>query len=341
MMNSHNGFRFSNVRRRLLVAGAAWPALAWAGAARAQAPAKIRRIGLLSPYLPSDSAVWYQAFQLAMRDHGWIEGKNLSIEYRYAEGKIERVPDLAADLIRLKVDVIVTAITTDALTAQKAAKAIPAIPIVTAAASDPVATGLAESLARPGGNVTGLSQMSYQLAGKRLELLKDMIPKLSRVAVLWTPSAGSTLIWKEIQLPAQQLGLQLHSLEVRSANGFAKAFEDATKARDGALLLVASPVIVTNLKQIADLAAKSRLPSIFQWSEFADAGGLATFGPDRADLFRRAATFVDKILKGAKPGDLPFEQPTKFEMVLNMKTAKALGLTIPQNVLFRASRVIE
>ena len=195
--------------------------------------------------------------------------------------------------------------------------------------------GLVESLARPGGNVTGLSQMSPELAGKRLELLKEMVPKLSRVAVLWNPqSAASTLNWKELQLPARQLGIQLHSLEVRSPDDFDKAFEDATRARAGALFITADPVIATNLKRIADLAAKSRLPSIFQWSEFADAGGLVAYGPDRADLFRRAATFVDKILKGAKPGDLPVEQPTKFELVINMKTAKALGITIPQSVRF-------
>ena len=194
------------------------------------------------------------------------------------------------------------------------------------AAGDPVASGLVESLARPGGNVTGLSQMPPELAGKRLELLKEMVPKLSRVAVLWNPqSASSTLTWKEIQLPARQLGIQLHSLEVRSPNDFDKAFEDATRARAGALVILPDPVITTNLKRIADLAAKSRLPSIFQFSEFADAGGLVTYGPDRADLFRRAATYVDKILKGAKPGDLPVEQPTKFELVINLKTAKALG----------------
>ncbi len=169
-----------------------------------------------------------------------------------------------------------------------------------------------------------------------------MVPKLSRVAVLWNPQgAGSTLSWKEIQLPARQLGIQLHSLEVRSPNDFDKAFEDATRARAGALFIMPDPVITTNLKRIADLAAKSRLPSIFQFSEFADAGGLVAYGPDRADLYRRAATYVDKILKGAKPGDLPIEQPTKFELVVNMKTAKALGITIPQSVLFRADRVIE
>ena len=184
--------------------------------------------------------------------------------------------------------------------------------------------------------------MTAELGGKRLELLTELVPRLSRVAVLWNPQGvGSPLYWKEIQLPARQLGIQLHSLEVRSSNDFDQAFADATSARAGALFVTGDPVITTNLRRIAGLAAKSRLPSIFQWSEFADAGGLVTYGPDRADLWRRAATYVDKILKGAKPGDLPIDRATRFELVINLKTAKALGITIPQSVLFRADRVIE
>jgi putative ABC transport system substrate-binding protein len=211
-----------------------------------------------------------------------------------------------------------------------------------AVGGDPVALGLGESLARPGGNVTGLSQMLQAVSGKRLELLKEMVPKLSRVAVLWNPqSASATLNWKENQQPARQLGIQLHSLEVRSPNELDKAFEAATRARAGALAILPDPVISTNLKRIVDFAATSRLPSIYHGWEFADAGGLVTFGPDRADLFRRAATYVDKILRGTKPGDLPVEQPTKLELVVNLKTAKALGITIPQSVLIRADRVIE
>ena len=325
-------------RRELLIALGAG-ALAWAGAARAQAPVKVRRIGLLSPLSPSDTALWHQAFRLGLRDLGWVEGKNISIEYRYAEGRSDRLPDLAADLVRLKVEVIVVPAATAALAAQKATKAIP---IVVAAAGDPVATGLVESLARPGGNITGLSQMGPELVGKRLELLTEMVPKLSRVAVLWNPQgAASTLYWKELQPPARQLGVQLHSLEVRSLNDFDQAFEDATRVRAGALFITGHPVFTTNLKRIAGLAAKSRLPSIFHFSEFADAGGLATYGPDRADMFRRAATYVDKILKGAKPGDLPVELPTRFELVVNLKTAKALGITIPQSLLVRADQVIQ
>ena len=325
-----------STRRAFLLAAAAWPALAWAGAVRAQAPPTVRRIGLLSGSSPS---VTYQAFRLGLRDLGWVEGKNLSIEYRHAEGRHDRLPDLAADLVRLKVDVIVTTVTSDSLAAQKATRAIP---IVMVAAGDPVANGLIESLARPGGNVTGLSQMLQELSGKRLELLKEMVPKLSRVAVLWNPqSASATLNWKENQQPARQLGIQLHSLEVRSPNDFDQAFADATRARAGALAILPDPVISTNLKRIVDFAAKSRLPSIYQSSEFADAGGLVTYGPDRADLFRRAAAYVDKILKGAKPGDLPIEQPTKFELVINMKTAKALGIKVPNSILVRADKVIE
>ena len=327
-----------NRRRQLLIAlGGA--ALACAGAVHAQAQARIRRIGFLSPYSPADAALGLQAFRLGLGDLGWVEGRNISIEYRYSEGRNDRLPDLAADLVRLRVELIVASVTVDSGAAQRATRAIP---IVTAGAVDPVGAGLVESLARPGGNVTGLSQMGPELAGKRLELLTEIVPRLSRVAVLWNPEGEiSQLTWKELQLPARQRGVQLHSLEVRCPAEFDQAFEDAPRARAGALFLIQAPVIVTNLRRIADFAARSRLPSIFQGSEFADAGGLLSYGPDRADLFRRAATFVDKILKGAKPGDLPIERPTKFELVINLKTAKTLGLVIPQSVQFRADRVIE
>ena len=326
-------------RRRELLIALGVAALAWAGAVRAQAPSTLRRIGMLSGFSPSGYAPSYQAFRLGLRDLGWVEGKNISIEYRHAEGRHDRLPELAADLVRLKVDVIVTAATSDALAAQRATKAIP---IVMVAAGNPVANGLVESLARPGGNVTGLSQMLQEVSGKRLELLKEMVPKLSRVAVLWNPnSASATLNWEENQQPARQLGIQLHSLEVRSPNELDKAFEAATRARADALAILPDPVISTNLERIVDFAAKSRLPSIYQRSEFADDGGLVAYGPDFADLFRRAAIYVDKILKGTKPGDLPVDQPTKLELVVNLKTAKAIGITIPQSVLFRADKVIE
>ena len=307
--------------------------------AQAQQAKKVPRIGLLSPFSPSATAIWHQAFRQGLRDLGWVEGKSISIEYRYAEGKADRLPDLAAELVRLKVDVIVAAVNTDAVAAKKATKTIP---IVMASAGDPVALGLVESLARPGGNITGLSQIAPELAGKRLELLKEMVPHLSRVAVLWNPQGTtSPLSWKESQLPARELGLRLHSIEVRSPNNLDKAIEDATKARAGALAIMPDPLFAGNLKRIADLAAKSRLPSIFHLTEFVDSGGLVAYGVDRPDQFRRAATYVDKILKGAKPADLPVEQPIKFELVINLKTAKQIGLTIPPNVLARADRVIK
>jgi putative ABC transport system substrate-binding protein len=307
--------------------------------AGAQQAGKIPRIGLLSPFSPSATEPWHQAFRHGLRDLGWVEGQNISIEYRYAEGRRDRLPDLAADLVRLKVDIIVVDSTSPAVAAKNATRAIP---IVVASGSDTVASGLVKSLARPGGNITGLDQMAPELGGKRLELLKEIVPTLSRVAVLWNPqNPASTLNWKELQLPARQLGVQLHSLEVRSPGDFDKAFEEVTRARAGALAIMPDPVFVTNLKRIADLAAQSRLPSIFHLREFVDSGGLVAYGPDRADLFRRAATYVDKILKGANPSDLPVEQPTKFELVINLKTAKALGLTIPQSLLLRTDQVIQ
>jgi putative tryptophan/tyrosine transport system substrate-binding protein len=309
--------------------------------AEAQQPKKVPRIGLLSSFSPSVTALWHEAFRQGLRDLGWVEGKNISIEYRYAEGRNDRLPELAADLVRLKVDIIVAAVTQDVRAAENATEVIP---IVMASPADPVAAGLVDSLARPGGNITGLSQMAPDMAGKRLELLKEIVPRLSRIAVLWnpqSPASGSPLSWKEIQLPARELGVKLHSLEVRSSNDFGKAFEDATKAHAGALAIMPDPLFAGNLKRIADLAAKSRLPSIFHLTEFADSGGLVTYGPDRSDMYRRAATYVDKILKGRKPADLPVEQPTKFELVINLKAAKQIGLTIPPNVLARADKVIK
>jgi putative ABC transport system substrate-binding protein len=308
-------------------------------AVEAQQAARVVRIGLLSSFSPSATEIWHQAFRQGLRDLGWVEGRNLTIEYRYAEGRIDRLPYLVAELVRLKVDLIVTSVTPDALAAKNATRDIP---IVMAAAGDVTVTGLVESLARPGGNITGLSQMNPELVGKRLELLKEIVPNLSRVAVLWNPEDRiSTLTWNEIQLPARGLGIELHSLEVRSSRDIGKAFEGAGRVRAGALAIMPSPVFVTNLRSLAELAVKNRLPSIFHVPDFVSAGGLVTYGPNRSDLFRRAAIYVDRILKGAKPADLPIEQPTKFELLINLKTAKALGLTIPQSVLGRADQVIE
>ena len=302
---------------------------------RAQVPTKVRRIGLLSTFSASAAARWLQALREGLRDLGWVEGRNITIEYRSAEGKSDRLPDLAADLVRQKVDVIIVS---DAPAAQEASRAIPVVMVV----GEPFEFGLAASLARPGGNLTGLTSMTPQLAGKRLELLKEIVPKLARVAVLWNPqNPASMLTWKETELPARQLGIELQSLEVRSPNDFDKAFEDATRGRVGALFVMQDPMIGSNLKRIADVAARHHLPSMFHRSEFPRVGGLASYGIDRADLFRRAAAYVDKILKGAKPSELPIEQATRFEFVINLKTAKTLALTIPQSVLQRADEVIQ
>src|SRR5215813_8858118 len=307
--------------------------------ADAQQSPKIPQIGILSPYSASDSAVWHQAFRQGLSKFGWIEGKNISIEYRYSEGKDDRLPALAAELVRLKVDVIVTSITPDTLAAKNATTTIP---IVMASVADPVGSGFADSLARPGGNITGQTNIAPELSGKWLELLKDTVPKLTRVAVLWNPEGViSPLGWKESQLPARALGLQLYSMEVRSSDDFDKAFKDATRARVGAVDIVPNALISRNQKRIAALAVKSRLPSIYGLTDFVNFGGLMAYGPDRSDLFRRAATYVDKILKGTKAADLPVERPMKFELAINLKTAKQIGLTIPQSVLFRADRVIK
>ncbi|HEY6198711.1 MAG TPA: ABC transporter substrate-binding protein, partial [Candidatus Binatia bacterium] len=268
-----------------------------------------------------------------------IEGKNIAVEYRFAEGKNDRLPALAADLVRLKVDVIVTAVNTDTLAARNATKTIP---IVMASAGDPVGFGLVDSLAHPGGNVTGLSQIAPELSGKRLELLKEIVPNLSRVAALWNPKGTtSPITWKESQSPAHELGLRLQSIEVVRPEDFNNAIEEAKKGRAGALAILPDPLFAGNLPRLAELASKNRLPSVFHLVEFVDAGGLLAYGPDRSDMYRRAATYVDKILKGAKPADLPVEQPTKFELVINLKAAKQIGLTIPPNVLARADRVIK
>ena len=280
---------------------------------------KNARIGLLSPFSRSATALWHEAFRQGLHNLGWIEGKNILIEYRYADGRAEILPELAADLVRLKVDVIVASISTDALAVRDATRTIP---IVMASGGDPIASGLAESLARPGGNITGLSQLAPALGAKRLELLKESVPALFRIAVLWNPrnpASSSTLSWNEMQGPARQLGVQLHSLEVQSSTEFDQAFESATKAGAGALVITPDPLFAGNVKQIADRATKNRLPSIFHLREFAESGGLMSYGIDRSDQFRRAATYVDKILKGAQPADLPIEQPTKFELVINLK----------------------
>ena len=310
--------------------------LTTASLARAQQPAKIFRIGILIPASASFFSARVDAFRQRLRELGYVEGKNIVIEYRYAEGKLERLPDLAAELVRLKVDVIVTAGSANSA----AKKASATIPIVFANDTDPVGRGLVSSLARPGGNITGLSVMTPDLDGKRLELLKEAFPKVARVAFLWVPAERGNLPLIEMEAAAKALGLKLLSLEVRSLDDFDSAF--ARAKRDGAQALITFPtaLINTHQRQVLDFAAKNRLPAIYPTSEFVEAGGLMSYAPNYTDLFRRAADFVDKILKGTKPAEIPVEQPMKFEFIISLIAAKQIGVTIPPNVLVRADRVI-
>jgi putative ABC transport system substrate-binding protein len=314
-------------------------ATTWAHGARGQQAASARRIGVLSPFSPAEALLWYKALLRGLRDVGWVDGRNLTIEYRYAEGKKERLPELVADLIRQKVDIIVTTVSVDTLIAKKATAEIP---IVMVAVGDPVAIGIVRSLARPGGNITGLSQMTPDLSGKRLELLKEIVPAVSAVALLFDPEDPlSVLDRNEARRSAQSLGIEVHSLGVSSIADLEKALHEAATLRLGALVLMPAPVLFENVKLIADFAIQNHLPSTFHLREFPAAGGLVSYGVDRSDLFRRAAAYVDKILKGASPAALPIEQPTKFELVINLRTAKALGLDIPPNLLGIADEVIE
>jgi len=307
--------------------------------AEAQQPKKVPRIGFLGGASASFYAARTNAFRQGLNERGYTEGKNIVIEYRYAEGKFDRLPDLAAELVGLKLDVIVAAPTPSVLAAKKASATTP---IVFASVVDPVASGLVASLARPGGNITGLTILGPELSGKRLELLKEVLPNVTRVAALWnSANPAQELIWKEMQAAAQELRLQLQSLEVRSANDFDIAFESALRERAQALIPSGEPLINTQLKRIVEFAAKNRLPAMYAGPEVVDAGGLMSYAPNYTDQYRRAAVYVDKILKGAKPADLPVEQPTRFEFVINLKTAKQIGLTIPPNVLARADRVIK
>jgi putative ABC transport system substrate-binding protein len=268
-----------------------------------------------------------------------VEGQNIAIEYRWAEGEYGRLPTLAPELVRLNVDIIVAAPT---VAIQAAQQATGMIPIVMALANDPVGSGFVASLARPGGNVTGLSLFSPELSGKRLELLKETIPKLSRVAVLWNPSNPSVPpLLRETEAAAHALRLRLQLLEVRGPTEIDRAFSAIARDRAGALLVLPDPTAVDQQKRILDLAAKSRLPAMYWSRELVEAGGLMAYGANAPDMFRRAATYVDKILKGAKPADLPVEQPTRFELAINLKTAKALGLTFPPSILVRADQVIQ
>ena len=325
--------------RRLICAISLAMLLAPLGAA-AQQPGKVPRIGYFSAGSPSSAPHLLEAFRKGLRELGWVEGQNIVIDYRFAEGRFDRLPDLAAELVRLKVDIIVAVPTPAAAAAKNATETIP---IVMINVGDPVGLGLIASLARPGGNVTGSSySVGLEIIGKQLELLKETVPKVRRVAILWNPANPShPLVVRELNVAARSLGVQLQFLEARGPNEFEGAFAAMAKERMGALLVVPDSVSFLHRTRLADLAARSHLPAAYGLRGHVDAGGLMSYGPDSADLFRRAATYVDKILKGAKPADLPVEQPTKFELVVNLKTAKALGLTIPQSVLVRADEVIQ
>ena len=307
--------------------------------AEAQQPTKVAKIGWLSIGLDYGPGSTIRALPPELRALGYVEGVNIAFDYRYAENKLDRLPALADELVRLKVDVLVTPGTPAAIAAKNATRTIP---IVFFRVSDPVPLGLVDSLSRPGGNVTGFTEISEVLVGKRLELFKETIPKLSRVAVLWNPqNPGNAQQWKESQLPARELGLQLHSMEVSSADKYEGAFKEAVKARSSALAVAQDALAGSNLKLIADLAIKHRLPASYPRGEFVDNGGLMSYGPDPDESFKRVASMIDKILKGAKPADLPVEQPTKFELAINLKTAKQIGLTIPPEVLARANKLIK
>jgi ABC-type uncharacterized transport system substrate-binding protein len=311
--------------------------LAFAVIAEAQ-QSKDPRIGYLGGASPSAVSDRIEAFRQRLRELGYIEGKNVVIEWRPAEGKFDRLPALAAELVRLKVNIIVTG----GPASTRAAKAATStIPIVMAQDNDPVANGFVASLARPGGNITGLATLSPEIGGKRLELLKEIVPKLSRVAVLGTSTdPANAQLLKEVEFAAGALGVKLQYLDVLDPKDIETAFRDASKGRAEAVLALASPVLISQRAQLADLAVKSRLPAIYYSTEYVEAGGLMTYGVNLNDLHRRAAVYVDKILKGRKPADLPVEQPIKFELIINLKAAKQIGLTIPQSVLYRADRVI-
>jgi putative ABC transport system substrate-binding protein len=309
--------------------------------AEAQQAAKVARIGYLAANLAASPHL-REAFLQGLRDLGYVEGRNVVIEYRDAEGKYERFPALATELVALKVDVIVVTSTPSAVVVKQATRTIP---IVFTWAADPVGSGLVTSLARPGGNVTGLSILTPDLVGKRLELLTQAVPGVSRVAALWHPGDYVERMEKdmltEADRAARALGLRLQVVEARGPEDFDRAFSDMTRARADAVTVQSTNIFFIERRRLVDLAAKHRLPAVYQTRESVDAGGLMSYGPNVADLHRRAATYVDKILKGAKPADLPVEQPTKFELVINLKTAKALGLTIPDSLLRRADEVIQ
>jgi putative tryptophan/tyrosine transport system substrate-binding protein len=322
------------MKRREFISVLGSATLAWPIAVRAQQPGEVRRIGVLGE---TPGPQW-KAFRQALGELGYADGQSIALEWRWAEGQRGRFPDLAAELVRLRMDVIVA----EGSSAIRAAKtATSTIPIVMTIAGDPVGMGLVSSLNRPGGNITGSSSLSPELYSKQIELLKELVPELTRIGVLWTGNPEARLALKKIESAAEALGVHLHLVEAQREAELDSAFSVLTAARPAALLVVADPTFDSLQRQIADLAAKARLPAVYNKSLFAKAGGLLVYGAVYSEFFRRAAYYVDKILKGAKPADLPVEQPTKFELVINLKTAKALGLTVPPALLVRADEVIE
>ena len=306
-----------------------------AALASAQQSQNIPRVGIL--FIGGRDQPHLEAFKQGLRERGYVEGKNIALEYRYAEGREDRLPELAAELVQVKVDVIVVTADISAQAAQRATKTLP----IVVTTGDPVTWGLADSLAKPGGNVTGLSVLLADLSGKRVEILKETFPKLSRVAALWNPTGRvASPVFKETSAAAQALSLQLHSFEVQTLQDIEKALVEIPKLRSSALLVLLTPLVTLHSKRIVELALKQHLPGMYPTRQFAEEGGLMAYGPLIGDLYRRAATYVDKILKGAKPADLPVEQPMRFEFIINLKTAKQIGLTIPPNVLARADKVI-
>jgi len=309
--------------------------LALNGPAPAGAAEKIYRVGIL--FIGGRDQPHLEAFKQALRERGYTEGKNIVLIYRYAEGKQERLADLAAEIIREKVDVIVTTAALSALAARRVTQTIP----IVMTTGNPLETGLADSLAKPGGNVTGLTLMLSDLSVKRLELLKESFPKRTRIAALWSPIEREAVVGiKETTDAAKALSLRLHVLEIKSADDIDRVFNQMTKARDSALVVILSPLVTLNSKRIVDLALKHRLPGIYPTRQFVEEGGLMAYGPLIGDLYRRAATYVDKILKGRTPAELPIEQPMKFDFIVNLKTAKQIGVTVPPNVVVRADTVI-
>jgi putative ABC transport system substrate-binding protein len=326
------------IGRRQFIAALGGTSLTWPLAAQAQQPGKLPTIGFFSPNSPSAASPWTAAFVKRLRELGWVEGRNVAIEYRWGEGRTERAAEFVAEFVQLKVDVIFTHGPANILAAKQATSIIP---IVFAVAADPVGSGYVATLARPGGNVTGLSMQAPELAGKRLELLREVVPGLHRLAIMAnSANSGAVLEMGEIQAAARTLGLDVDTLDIQQAEDIAPAVE-TIKSRVDALYVIAAPLVTTNQIRINTLALAARLPTMHGLGEYVETGGLISYGANFPDLFRRAAEFVDKILRGTKPADIPVEQPTKFDLVINLKTAKALGITMPQSLLATADQVIE